>query len=116
MAARPLSLSRLVVDDSVPTNGASFLIGRSIRQIRATGKWVALVTFADESQKHTGQIYRATNWRAVGKTKPYPLWVDRRGRQVARLATRSRTRAEMEALGYRIAGRYCKHKFTMDLR
>lgn len=110
-----LSLSRLVVAPWVPTNGASFLVGRSIRLIRAKRRWSHLVTFADESQGHTGTIYRATNWTYVGRTKPEARWVDTNGAQVSRLATKSRTRAEMAALGYRIDGHFAKHKFVMEL-
>jgi hypothetical protein len=50
-----LALTRLVVTPEVPLNGASFLLGRSIRMIRADGRFVALVTYADESQGHLGR-------------------------------------------------------------
>lgn len=112
-----LSLSRAVVLDSEPKNAESILIGASIRLVRHDRRWTHLVTFADKSQGHTGAIYRATNWRYVGETRPEARWVDGSGRQVSRKsAAHSRTRAEMEALGYRLAGRFGKHKFTLDLR
>jgi hypothetical protein len=112
---RVLALSRLAVAPSEPTNGASLLIGQSIRRIRRARKWVALVTFADESQGHDGTIYRATNWRYVGRTKPESRWEDATGRQVSRLATKSRTKTQMETRGYRMVGKFAKHKFTMQL-
>ncbi len=112
---RVLSLSRLVCTSTEPQNGESLLIGRSIRKIRRDRKWKALVTFADESQGHTGTIYRATNWTYVGRTRPEPRWEDSSGRQVSRLATKSRTKAQMEALGYRMVGKFSKHKFVMLL-
>jgi len=111
-----LSLSRLAVAPGIPKNAASFLVGRSIRLIRSGRRWTHLVTFADQSQGHTGAIYRATNWRYEGVTKPSPRWVDANGRQVSRKATKTRTGPEMEALGCRVAGRFAKHKFTMVLR
>jgi hypothetical protein len=110
-----LALSRLAVAPTEPQNGASILIGESVRRIRRDGKWKALVTFADESQGHTGTIYRATNWRYIGRTKPYPRWEAPDGRQVAKKATRSRTEEEMRSLGYRMVGRFSKHKFIMIL-
>lgn len=110
-----LSLSRLAIDPAIPTNGASFLVGKSIRLIRREGRWTHLVTFADESQGHNGAIYRATNWTYAGLTKPTARWVDSNGRQVAIKSTVSRTKSEMEALGHRMVGRFAKHKFTMDL-
>jgi hypothetical protein len=112
---RVLSLSRLVVLPDEPQNAASLLIGASVRRIRAEGRWAALVTFADQSQGHTGAIYKATNWTPKGETRPEPRWVDASGRQVSRLSTKSRTRAQMEALGYRCAGRFKKFKFTLTL-
>lgn len=112
---RVLALSRLAVAPGEPQNAASILIGESVRRIRRARKWKALVTFADESQGHTGTIYRATNWRYVGRTKPEPRWEDSAGRQVARKATKTRTRAQMEALGCRMVGKFSKHKFTLVL-
>lgn len=113
---RVLSLSRLVIAPGEPVNAASILLGASIRRIRADGRWVALVTFADQSQGHRGGIYKATNWREAGVTKPEARWVDAAGRQVSRKrAGRTRRRAEMEALGYRCAGRFRKHKFVLEL-
>lgn len=61
----PLMLTRLVVDPSVPTNGASFLLGRSMRLIDRE-RWPVLVTYADTGQGHTGAIYKATNWTLDG--------------------------------------------------
>lgn len=110
-----LSLTRLAIHPMVPTNGASFLMAASIKIIRGDGRFTDLVTYADESQGHTGAIYRATNWAYVGRTGPYPRWVDKDGRQVASKATKNRVKAEMEALGHTKVGSYHKHKFVMSL-
>lgn len=114
---RVLSLSRLVCAPEVPTNGASFLIGRSVRAIRDDGRFDCLVTYADGWQEHTGAIYRATNWEYCGETKPEAVWVNSSGRMVARKAgPKTRTKAEMEDLGYNCIGRFPKHKYRMVLR
>lgn len=110
-----LSLSRLAIHPDVPTNGASFLIGRSIRLIKQEGRWKHLVTYADTGEGHEGTIYKATNWTYVGCTAPYPRWVNSEGKHVARKATKSRTFEDMESLGYKIVGRYRKHKYVMHL-
>lgn len=111
---RVLSLTRLVILPDVPApNAASYLIGRSIRLIRADGRFVSLVTYADEYMGHTGGIYRATNWIYVGRTGPYVRWETFDGQQVAAKATVNRTKAEMLALGHRRIGAYYKHKFVM---
>jgi hypothetical protein len=98
-----------------PQNAESILIGASVREIRRSRRWAALVTFADESQGHRGGIYAATNWAYLGRTKPEPRWEDAGGRQVSRLATHSRTAAEMLALGYHCVGSFPKHKFAIAL-
>lgn len=61
----PLMLTRLVVAPDVPTNGASFLLGRSMKLIDRD-RWPVLVTYADTGQSHTGAIYKATNWTFDG--------------------------------------------------
>ena len=63
---RCVSLSRFVVAPGMPTNSASFLLGRSIRILRSEGRWDVLVTWADEAEGHMGGIYRATNWEYLG--------------------------------------------------
>lgn len=114
---RVLSLSRLAVHPELPTNAASFLIGASIRMIRKEGRWDCLLTYADEWQGHEGTIYKATNWEYRGRTSPEAQWVDEAGRAVARKAgPKTRTKAEMEALGFRMIGRFAKKRFRLVLR
>ena len=111
-----LVLSRLVVHPGQAQNAASFLIGRSINLIRKDLRWEYLLTYADEWQKHSGAIYRATNWTSLGKTKPEATWVDSEGRMVARKAgPHTHTKAEMESLGYKMIGRYSRWRFGMNL-
>jgi hypothetical protein len=112
---RVLSLSRLVIEPHVPTNGASFLLGQSIRKIAQCGQWDLLVTYADEWQGHTGAIYRASNWKYVGRTKPERVYA-RDGVMVARKAgPTTRTHAAMEALGAEVIAKSAKHKFVKVL-
>jgi hypothetical protein len=113
---RVLSLTRLAVAPEVPKNGATFLMARSMRLIEQEQKWVSLVTYADEFMQHTGAIYRAANWEYVGLMKAQPRWEDANGKQIAKKATRTRTKAEMVALGYEMVGSFCKHKFVKHLR
>lgn len=78
-----LSLSRLVVAPEVPTNGASFLLGRSMRKIDRK-RWPVLVTYADTNQGHTGAIYKATNWRMDGPVPAGDVWETAGGQLVGR--------------------------------
>lgn len=108
---RVLALSRFVLDPEVPKNGASFLLARSTRLVKRSGAWDCLVTYADEWQGHTGTMYRAAGWEYVGLTKPERVYtID--GRMVARKAgPKTRTHAEMVALGAECVGAFPKHKF-----
>lgn len=110
-----LALSRLAIEPDVPANAASFLLSRSVKLIARDGRYRCLITYADEWQGHTGAIYKAANWEYMGLTKPEATFVDGEGRMVARKATKSRTRAEMVALGCREVGKFRRHKFRMIL-
>jgi hypothetical protein len=105
------TLHRLVIRPGEPQNAASMLIAQALRHLRRDGRYDVVVTFADLSQGHVGTVYRATNATFVGLTKPEPYWVDpETGRRVSRKATRSRTGAEMRALGYErhiSPGKFC---------
>jgi hypothetical protein len=92
-----LCLSRLVVAPGESQNAAGLLLARSMRMLPA--RWHTLLTYADSRMGHTGTVYKATNWICLGATRGRPAWVDADGRQVARKATKSRTAAEMLALG-----------------
>ena len=113
---RVLSLSRLVCVPEAPRNAASFLLGRSIARIRMDGRWECLVTYASTRFGQAGAIYKATNWEHMGLTAPEAVWVNGDGHEVARKAgPHTRTKAEMEALGYRMVGRFRKVKYRMIL-
>lgn len=110
------TLSRLVVAAGEPQNVATMLIGAALRQTRKDRKYDTVLTFADLAQGHTGAIYRATNATYCGLTKPEPYWIDpRTGKRVSRKATRSRTVAEMRALGYERRMSPGKHCFKWEL-
>lgn len=111
-----LSLTRMAVHTDAPKNACSFLLSRSIKEIKMDGRFVSLVTYADERMGHNGHVYRASNWKFVGTMKGSPAWIDpATGRQVATQATRTRTKSEMLALGYVNTGVFRKHKFIMHL-
>ena len=111
-----LSLTRLVILPKVPKNACSFLLSRSIKIIKNDARFISLVTYADEYMGHDGTIYKASNWKYVGRTGPYPRWIEpKSGRQVARKSTKNRTNKEMEDLGFRKEGSFHKHKYVYHL-
>jgi len=109
-----LALSRLAIEPDVPKNAATFLLARS-RKMIDRARWPCLVTYADEWQGHDGLIYRLDGWDFVGRTPPEAIWV-RDGVMIARKAgPKSRTVAEMEALGAVMVGRHHRLKFVRTL-
>ena len=65
-----IELTRLWVDDSVPKNGESYLIGRTLKLIDKD----IVVSFADASQGHIGVVYQATNWIYTGLSAKRTDW------------------------------------------
>jgi len=55
-------LTRLWVDDIVPKNGESFLIGNTLKLLDKE----IVVSYADSSQNHVGIVYQATNFLYTG--------------------------------------------------
>jgi len=110
-----LSLTRMVVIPKVPRNACSFLLSKSISIIKRDNRFVSLVTYADEYQGHTGLVYKASNWIYVGKTGPYPKWIDCNGKQVSQKSTKNRIKSKMEEMGYINIGKFYKHKYVLHL-
>ena len=106
-----LSLSRLIIVPGVPKNACTFLLAASMKLIDRK-RWPCLVTYADEAQGHKGTIYKACNWAYAGRTVEEPMW-KLNGRQVSRKAgPKTRTKAQMEALGAVMVGKSAKHKYV----
>jgi len=113
---RVLSLSRLVIEEGVPTNGASFLLSQSVKMIRASGDWDVLVTYADEWRGHTGAIYKACGWEYRGLTASLPTYVINGKLTARKSGPKTRTHSEMMELGAEMVGKHAKHKFVKVLR
>ncbi len=60
---RLYELTRLVVDDGVQ-NGASMLVGRSLRMLSEHP--CAVISYADSAHGHCGIVYQCTNWIYTG--------------------------------------------------
>lgn len=108
-----LSLSRLCVAPGMPTNAASFLLGRSMRMLDRN-TWPTLLTYADTREGHTGAIYRATNWECLGEVPGSDAWRhretnERRGRK---RGPRNLSPTEMRELGFERLPRMPKVKFV----
>lgn len=107
-----LALSRLAIEPDVPKNAATFLLRHSTRMIDRT-RWHTLVSYADDWRGHKGKIYYGAGWKYCGETKPEAVYTIN-GRMVARKAGgKTRTHAEMLALGAVFEGRFKKHRFCL---
>lgn len=95
-----LALSRFCVAPEVPRNGASFLLGRSMRMIDRR-RWPVLVSWADTNEGHTGAIYLAANWKSDGEVAAGDVWTTPDGQLVGRKRGRfTLTKTQMQDRGY----------------
>lgn len=106
-----LALSRLVIAPEVPKNACSFLLSRSIKLIDSN-RWPCLVTYADTWRGHSGTIYKAAGWTYTGLTTPEATFTINGVMTARKAGGKTRTRAEMNALGAVFEGRHAKHKFV----
>jgi hypothetical protein len=62
-----LTLARLYLDDSIPKNAESRVLGIVTREVRRRGKAKALLSYADPAVGHCGTIYKAAGWTYLGR-------------------------------------------------
>lgn len=112
-----LMLHRLVVRPDVPSNGASFLLGRSIRLIKKDGRFSFLITYADTFRNHTGGIYKATNWDYRGTVKGERMYemADGSIRTSGKSGSGLKSQKEFLEKDAKDLGYFDKHVFTMVL-
>ena len=65
-----IELTRLWVDDEVPQNGESYLIGNTIKLVDKE----IIVSYAEIEQGHVGIVYQATNWIYTGLSAKRKNW------------------------------------------
>lgn len=110
-AGNVIELVRLWVDDSVPKNGESYLIGRTLK---LCGKEI-VVSFADTAQGHTGVVYQATNWTYTGLSAKRTSWtVDGQDKHGHTFADKYSAKEMREKFGenFRLVERSRKHRYV----
>ena len=65
-----LELNRVCLNDGVK-NGASFLVGNSLKMLP---KPTIVVSYADKAMDHIGYIYQASNFLLQAQQKREPTW------------------------------------------
>ena len=70
-----LTLTRLWLDNSLPRNSESRVLGVIFRHLRRSTAVKFLVSYADPAAGHIGTIYQASNWLYAGLSQAVP-WID----------------------------------------
>ena len=68
-----LTLTRLWLDNSLPRNSESRVLGVIFRHLRRSTSVKFLVTYADPAAGHIGTIYQATGWLYAGLSQAMAL-------------------------------------------
>jgi hypothetical protein len=63
-----LELRRLVIIDDTPKNAESFFIGRTLKWLKRNTDTKLIISYADPVQGHAGTIYKASNFKYIGRT------------------------------------------------
>lgn len=106
-----IELTRLWVDDAVPRNGESFLIGNTINLIDKE----IVVSYADTGVNHIGYIYQATNWIYTGLSAKRTNWtiknIDKHCQTIADKYT-SKELKEKYGSDFSLVPRSRKHRYV----
>jgi len=105
----------------VNKNMASYFLSKCTKEIRKLGQYDNLVSFADD-RLHTGAVYKAANWRLIGKTQSDYQYLSNANIPMHKKTLYNRAkRAGMtereyaESHGYRKTSAGTKTKFVLDL-
>ena len=95
-----IELRRLCCIDGTPKNAESYLIGRSLRLLKKEFKGV-VVSYADMEYGHEGTIYKASNFKCLGKKAGAKVIVHN-GKQYHDKAIRTKYKGELKPFAKRI--------------
>lgn len=119
-----LELRRLCLIDDTPKNAESYFIGKTLKWLTHKTDWEFVISYADPEQGHSGVIYRASNFKYLGNTKPgKTLEVDGKAFHIRTLSMLDRPygveinrRYKEKDKGVIIIETLPKHIYTYDLR
>lgn len=63
-----IELRRLVLIDNTLRNAESFFIAKSLKLLKKSWNGKVVISYADEEYNHTGIIYKASNFKYLGKS------------------------------------------------
>ena len=111
-------LTRLWLDDELPANSESRVIGVVLRALRRSTSLAFLFSYADPTQGHVGTIYQATGWLYTGLSQAMPLYdlgdgVPRHSRSFAHsYGTRSLKHFRNRGIDVRLISQSAKHRYV----
>lgn len=112
-SSRVTELHRLVVEDGQPRNSATFLIARSLRQLKLESPHLwGVISFADSTEGHIGYVYQAANAIYCGSTGAGGSYHDPTGRlRAPRQNGVNIAPVEAAARGWVRSERLAKHRY-----
>ena len=116
-----LTLTRFFLDDRLPRNSASRVLGIVMRMLRRHTTLLFVLTYADPARGHTGAIYQAAGAIYTGLSEGTPLYVmgDRAARHSRSLGhaygTRSVAYLHAHNIDVRLVAQGGKHRYLFSL-
>lgn len=116
-----MTLTRLWLDDSLPGNSETRVLGVVLRALRKYTSIRFLVSYADPARGHLGVVYQAGGWLYTGKSDPVPLYdfgdgVGRRTRTVGcAYGTRSLSHFARHGIRVTLVHQEPKHRYVYFL-
>ena len=116
-----LALTRFWLNDALPANSESRVIGVMLRSLKRDTSVRFLVTYADPAAGHLGIIYQATGWLYTGFSQAMPLLdlgdgVPRHSRSLAHAyGTHSRAHFAAHGVKMRLVPQSAKHRYVFFL-
>lgn len=95
-----IELNRMALEDWLPKNGESRVIGYCMRFIKKKYPWIKwVISFSDATQCGDGIIYRASGFVLTGITKNSTIMQFPNGEKVTNLSIKLSPKAQMKHLG-----------------
>ena len=116
-----LTLTRLWLDDQLPRNAASRVLGLVIRALRRHTSLRFVLSYADPAAGHVGTVYQATGWLYTGLSEGTPLYdlgdgIPRHSRSLGHAyGTRSLAYLHAQGIDVRLVAQGRKHRYLFPL-
>ena len=116
-----LTLTRLWLDDRLPRNAASRVLGLVVRALRRHTSLLFVLTYADPARGHAGTIYQAANWLYTGLSEGTPLYdlgdgIPHHSRSLGHAyGTRSLAYLRAQGIDVRLVAQGRKHRYVYPL-